>query len=289
VNERLAGLLGSRVVSSEFVECRGFTHAGRHRAVLDDGRSVFVKSAVDELSAGWLRLEHVVYTNVDGPFLPRFVAYDEGEGLPVLVLEDLTDAHWPPPWRSGDVAALRAALVALAETSAPDGLTPIGVWRSDWLARWPAVARDPEPFLSTGVASRAWLDAHVGDIQAAAERAPITDGSSLLHLDVRSDNTALTERGALLVDWNWASQGNPLTDLVASAASLCLETGLLPEDVVDAEGAGEIAALISGVWAQAAGLPPPPTARPRLRELQLAQLEVMLPWACRSLGLPEPG
>jgi hypothetical protein len=60
VNERLAGLLGGGVESIELVQGRGFTHAGRHRAVLDDGRSVFVKSAVDELSAGWLRLEHIV-------------------------------------------------------------------------------------------------------------------------------------------------------------------------------------------------------------------------------------
>ena len=62
-----------------------------------------------------------------------------------------------------------------------------------------------------------------------------------------------------------------------------------PEDVVDADGAGEIAALIAGVWAHAAGLPPPPTAQPRMRAFQLARVRVALPWACRSLGIPEPG
>jgi hypothetical protein len=277
------------VVSFDFVEGRGYTHAGRHRAVLDDGRSVFVKSAVDELSAGWLRLEHVVYANVDGPFLPRFHAYDEEDGLPLLVLEDLSDAYWPPPWRDRDVAAVRESLDALAVTDAPRGLTPIHVWKEDWLSRWRSVEQDPEPFLSTGVGSRAWLDANLRALEAAAARAPLEDGSSLIHLDVRSDNLALTERGALLVDWNWASSGNPLVDLVAWAPSFCIETGTQPEDLVDAEGAGECAALISGVWMSVAGLPPPPTGTQRLRDAQLAQLRICLPWACRVLGIPEPG
>lgn len=277
------------MVSFDFVEGRGYTHAGRHRAVLDDGRSVFVKSAVDELSAGWLRLEHVVYANVDGPFLPRFYAYDEEDGLPLLVLEDLSDAYWPPPWRDRDVAAVRESLGMLAVTDAPRGLTPIQVWKEDWLSRWRSVEQDPEPFLSTGVGSRAWLDANLRALEAAAARAPLEEGSSLLHLDVRSDNLALTERGALLVDWNWASSGNALVDLVAWAPSLCIETGTQPEDLVDAEGAGEFAALISGVWMNVAGLPPPPTGTQRLRDAQLAQLRICLPWACRVLGIPEPG
>lgn len=289
MKERLARLLGADVVATEFVQGRGYTHTGRHRAVLGDGRSVFVKSAVDELSAGWLRLERIVYENVDALFLPRFLAYDEDGGLPVLVLEDLSDAYWPPPWRDGDVEAMRAALEDVAATSAPAGLTPIHAWASDWAGRWAAVATDPEPFLSTRVASREWLDAHLSAIQEAAAKAPVADGTSLLHLDVRSDNAALTDRGVLLVDWNWASRGNPLVDLVAWAPSLCLETGMRPEQVVEADGVGEIAALIAGVWARGVGLPPPPTAQPRVRELQLAQLRVMLPWACRSLGIPEPG
>lgn len=288
MNQRLERLLGARVLSIDFVQGRGYTHTGRHRAVLDDGRSVFVKSAVDQLSAGWLRAERVVYANVDAAFLPHCIAFEDDGGLPVLVLEDLSEAHWPPPWRDGDVAAARAALAAVAATSAPPGLTPIEVWKNDWVSRWHKLAADPEPFLSTGVASRAWLDANLAALIAAAARAPL-EGSSLLHLDFRSDNLALTERGAVLVDWNWASEGNPLLDHVAWAPSLSIETGIPVEDVVEADGVGEIAALISGVWAQSAGLPPPPTAQPRLRAFQLAQLRLVLPWACRSLGIAEPG
>jgi hypothetical protein len=34
-------------------------------------------------------------------------------------------------------------------------------------------------------------------------------------------------------------------------------------------------------------LPPVPDS-PRLRQAQLEQLKIALPWACRELGLPEP-
>ena len=288
MKERVERALGARVVSIEPVQGRGYTQAGRHRAVLDDGRSVFVKSAVDALTAGWLRLEHVVYANVDGGFLPRFFAHDEEGDFPLLVLEDLSAAHWPPPWRDGDIARVRAALDAVAATEAPAGLTPAGDWKASWVDGWRRVAADPEPLLSTGVASREWLDAHLSTLTAAAARAPMDEGTSLLHLDVRSDNTALHERGAVLVDWNWASSGNALMDVVGWAPSLCGETGMRPEEVVDADGAGELAALLAGVWVSVVGRPPPPTASPGLREAQLRALEICLPWACRLLGIPEP-
>lgn len=288
MNERLERVLGARVMSRQHVQGRGYTHAGRDRVVVDDGRTFFVKYAVDELSAGWLRLEHVVYGSVEAPFLPRCHAYDEQDGLPLLVLDDLSAAYWPPPWRDGDIDAVRTSLAALAGTPAPRGVTPAADWKAEWLEGWRSVEQDPEPFLSTGIGSRAWLDLNVHPLRDAAERAPLADGESLLHLDVRSDNIALTTRGALLIDWNWASEGNALVDLVAWAPSLSIETGMRPEDVVDAEGAGELAALISGVWAAVAGLPPPPTAQPRVRETQRAQLAVCLPWACRVLEIPEP-
>lgn len=288
MNARLEQLLGGRVVSREHVPGRGYTHAGRDRVVLEDGRTFFAKYAVDALSAGWLRREHVVYHDVQADFLPRCHAFDDEGGLPLLVLDDLSAAHWPPPWRDGDIEAVRESLAALSETRAPAGVTRAGDWKAEWLGGWRDVQEDPTAFLSTGVASRAWVEDNVSALAEAAARAPLEDGDALLHLDVRSDNIALVDGGALLIDWNWASEGNALVDVVAWAPSLCLETGMRPEEVVDADGAGELAALISGVWSAVAGLPPPPTAEPRLREAQRAQLSVCLPWACRLLGVPEP-
>ena len=50
-------------------------------------------------------------------------------------------------------------------------------------------------------------------------------------------------------------------------------------------GAGPLAAVISGYFAQRAGLPKIPTA-PRVRQVQRKQLGTALPWAARALGLP---
>ena len=151
MRSEIEGIVGARVVGLERVEGGGYTLAGRRRAFLDDGRTVFVKSAVDDLSAGWLRTEIRVYTALRGGFLPVFHGWAEHDGLPLL--------------------------------------------------------------------------------------------------DVRSDNLALLDGRAVLVDWNWACVGNAVVDVVA--------------------------------WA------PPPTG-PRVREAKRRQLGLVLPWACRLLGIAEP-
>jgi hypothetical protein len=285
VRAEIQQIVGARVVSLEHVEGRGYTHAGRHRAFLDDGRTVFVKSAVDELSAGWLRTEISVYESLHGSFLAETRGHAEHEGLPLLVLEDLGEAHWPPPWRDGDVEAVKDALAEIAATPPPTGLERVR--REEIAFEWREVERDPEPFLALGLCSRAWLDANLPRLQDAAARAPF-EGGELLHLDVRSDNIALRDSRAVLVDWNWACVGNALLDVVAWAPSLHVEGGPAPEDVVEGEGVPEFAAALAGFFASRAGLPPPPTA-PRVRTVQREQLSVALPWAARALGLPEPG
>ena len=118
-------------------------------------------------------------------------------------------------------------------------------------------------------------------LREASESAPIA-GDGLLHLDVRSDNLCIAERGAVLVDWNHASIGNPDLDVAAWLPSLRLEGGPEPDTVLP--GAGGFAALLAGFFGSRAGLPAPPTA-PQVRAFQLAQLRVALPWAVRELGL----
>jgi aminoglycoside phosphotransferase (APT) family kinase protein len=143
------------------------------------------------------------------------------------------------------------------------------------------IERDPEPFLSTGMSSREWLEASLPVLREAAETAPV-DGDALLHLDVRSDNICLTERGAVLVDWNQACIGNPELDVAAWLPSLRLEGGPEPEEILP--GGGGFAAVLAGFFGSRVGLPPPPTA-PQVREIQRAQLEVALAWASRELDL----
>jgi hypothetical protein len=260
---------------------RGYAHNARWRVRLADGTTAFAKSAVDELTAGWLRIERDLY-ELGAPYMAELLGWADGE-LPVLLLEDLTDAYWPPPWRPGDAEAVREALRMVAETEPPAGVTLSATF---WLDQhnWPDVAADPAPFLSTGLCGESWLEAALPALVHAARTAPVA-GDALLHLDVRSDNLCVRDGRAVLVDWNWAARGNPLLDLAGWLPSLHLEGGPAPERV--APEAGVFAPFFAGFWASVAGLPAPSTA-PRVREVQIHQLRVALPWAARVLGLPPP-
>ena len=200
----------------------------------------------------------------------------------MLVLEDLSDCVWPPPWTREGVDAVLATLERVAATPPPDG-TPLLEDDRESVSGWHAVAADPAPFLSLGMCEHDWLETVLPKLIGAADAA-VLGGEGLLHLDVRSDNLCLREGRALLVDWNWAAVGNARIDVAFWLPSLVLEAGCAqPEDVIGDEP--ELAALVAGFFAPRAGLPPPVGA-PAVRGFQRAQLEVALPWAIRSLELP---
>jgi hypothetical protein len=280
--KRVEAVLGRRPVRLTPVE-RGYTQARRLVAELEDGSRAFVKLAVDELTAGWLRDEHRIYASVSGSFLAEFLGFDDDGALPALALGDLSGAHWPPPWPEGSVEAVRGALEELHAVEPPPAVPRIEEFER-LFETWDAVQADPEPFLSLGLCSPAWLDRALPALQKAAESAPFA-GKALLHLDVRSDNICLRDGRAILVDWNQACVGNPDVDLASWVSSLRAEGGPEPWEVLP--GQPGLAAWVAGFFAARAGLPPPPTADPSVRALQHAQLEVGLPWAVRELGLPE--
>jgi hypothetical protein len=76
---------------------RGYTAARRLLVTFPDQGRAFVKAAVDERTTRKLQAEMLVYSQLRATYLPHVIAWSEGE-LPLLVLEDLTDASWPPPW-----------------------------------------------------------------------------------------------------------------------------------------------------------------------------------------------
>ena len=57
---------------------------------------MFAKRAIDDATAQWLRLEHRTYSALRASFMPELLGWEDAE-LPLLVLEDLSTAHWPPP------------------------------------------------------------------------------------------------------------------------------------------------------------------------------------------------
>ncbi|HLZ69588.1 MAG TPA: phosphotransferase [Dehalococcoidia bacterium] len=284
---KLRRVLGVAAVRWESLAHRGYTNNGRWLVALADGRTVFVKAAVDGQTAGWLRAEQRIYAALREPFLPRMLGWDDDGALPVLVLEDLSSAAWPPPWTPAAIGAVRELLRTVAGTRPPPGIRQLADQR-EALAGWGLVERDPEPLLRLGLCSPAWLDRCLPSLRTAADAAPLA-GEALVHGDVRSDNLCLRDGRALLVDWNQAVAGNALFDKISWLPSLHAEGGPLPEELglQQAPGAPELIALIAGYFAARAGLPPIPHA-PRVRDVQREQLKVALPWAARTLGLPPP-
>jgi hypothetical protein len=271
----LERLLGTKVRNRVRLESGGYGRVNTHwRVELDGGRSVFVKQALTAEAAEWLRAERHVYENVRGSFLPAYFGAEDT----LLVIEDLSAAEWPPPWTQGRIDLVLEALDELHATQPPAGLPRLEV------SGWALVREDPDPLLSTGVCSREWLAAALPAFVQADADAEL-DGDELLHFDVRSDNLCFRDRGAVLIDWNIASVGNGRFDIAFWLPSLRLEGGPDPWQVLP--DAGALAVAVAGFFAARAGLPPPAGA-PTVREFQLRQLEVALPWAARELGQAPP-
>jgi hypothetical protein len=232
-----------------------------------DGTNTFLKLARIDPSPQWLRDEAAVLAAVHGPVAPRLIAFEDG-AEPLLVLEDLLPARWPPPWREGDVERV---LEVLADVAGRHADVPRFA-AEDWNG-WRAVEADPEPFLATELRDASWLERMLPALGAATDAAPL-DGDALLHCDVRSDNLCVKDGHVVLVDWNHARIGDARIDVAFWLPSLALERGPRPERF----GVDEYAALVAGFFASRAGLPPPAGA-PRVREFQRAQAAVALDWA----------
>jgi hypothetical protein len=278
----VASAVGARPVEWAAVASAGYGQVSAHwRVSLDDGRSVFVKHALTDEAAEWLRKERVVYESVRGSFMPEYLgSFDDGATL--LVLEDLSGAEWPPPWSAERIDAVLASLEELRAMPAPPGAEPLEASR-EHIVGWGRVAEAPDALLGTGLCSHAWLDTTLPELVRASADAEL-GGGDLLHCDVRSDNLCLVGGRALLVDWNLACTGNGSFDVAFWLPSLRLEGGPAPWEVMP--DSGGLAAVVAGFFAARAGLPPPSGA-PTVREFQRAQAAVALPWAARELGLPE--
>ncbi|HEX9889397.1 MAG TPA: class I SAM-dependent methyltransferase [Nitriliruptorales bacterium] len=281
VRARVERLLGARVVAAHR-PAGGFTSAGRWVVRLEDGTSAFVKIGTTADTATWVRNEHRWCSLIHADFVPEVLAFDDGSP-PVVVFEDLSRGHWPPPWRDGDAERVVETLGRVAATAVA-GEVPALYDHWDRTAGWRAVGDDPHPMLSIRLCSPEWLEAALPTLVEAEAAAPLA-GGALLHFDVRSDNLCLLDDRVVLVDWNMPVRGNAVFDLAAFAPSLRLEGGPLPEEIVPDQA--ELAASIAGYFCARAGLPPIADA-PRVRWIQERQARIALPWAARALGLPPP-
>jgi hypothetical protein len=261
----------------------GYTPAERWLVDFADGTSCFVKAAVNGYTASNLRAEYnLIYSRLEAPFLAKMLAWEDDD-VPLLVLEDLSADHWPPPWTRTQVDAVLRTLDAIHAVRLPglrnaslDGILEQGTWAS--------VAEDPSDFLRLGLCTANWLTSAASSlIEAERLGEAACAGQSLCHFDVRSDNLCIAGDRVIVVDWNFACQGNGDFDKAFWLPSLQAEGGPSPDELMP--DAPHWAAAVSGFFAGRAGLPMIPDA-PRVRAVQLAQLKTALPWAQSALGLP---
>jgi hypothetical protein len=252
----------------------GYTPALRQSGRLADGTPVFVKTPTNDVTRMMLEQEIAAYEAIGPrPWCPQVIDASPER----LVLEDLRHAHWPPPWRPGDVDRVLATVREVAATSVPT-LPPFDDGQNDNLRQWRFVDVDAVAALGFDRG----LVAALADAGREVDASATYDGDCLLHMDLRSDNLCLLEDRVVLVDWNGACRGEGGLDEVAWAPSLSLEVGTPPWELVP-DAAVHHVAFVTGYFAQRSPLPTIPDA-PFVRPFQLAQLRVSLPWFARLVG-----
>jgi Phosphotransferase enzyme family len=262
----------------------GYTHAEKWLIELGDERA-FVKAAANATARSQIEREAAIIDALQAPFMPEFYGSTAVGDWTVLVLEDLSGAHWPPPYVDGGAAFLET-VAGVGSTPPPPGLDrrpegrPYGTY-------WARIAADPDPVLAKGSFSAAWLEAALPFLDAAESRAQLA-GDDLVHDDVWAGNACYTKRGALLIDWAGATIGDRRIDLAYALLSI-RASGATPPPVEFSDEAA-YAALLAGANAYQAAQPVNPLiARgDELREGWLYDLDYALAWASELLGLPPP-
>ena len=287
IRARVERALGQAATEWEVPET-GLSAAARYSVTLADRSRVFVKAATDDDTERWLRTEHLALQRVPGRFVPAVVAWLDGpDGRPILVVEDLSRAHWPAShrgvcWRGGDLVRVIAAVADLSLVRAPTAFEA----RAHGPAHWPALASDGSDraaFLDLGLCSPAWLSV-AAPLLVQAEATLDDTGDRVVHGDLRSDNICLDGTRVVFVDWSHAARGHPDHDLAQLLPTLHLEGGPRPVDVMP--NGGEWAAAGSASLARRLL---DETALPGwLAEVFIRLIAIDLEWAAASLGIPAP-
>ncbi|ACQ79616.1 aminoglycoside phosphotransferase [Beutenbergia cavernae DSM 12333] len=260
--------------------------------VTDDGGRTFVKAVAasdNEVAATLYRREAevaaVLPEDVPAPRLRWSAEHDDW----VLVAFDAVDGRTPAvPWQAGELDAVLDLASRLAEVPAPDvPQIPVMADAEDGaFTNWRQLA-DRRP---AGLATyEEWVVKNVdrlADVESGWREA--VAGDVLVHGDFRGDNVIVPTdgRGAVVVDWPYASRGAAFCDVVGMLPALATEGGPQPEEIVrthpvaraaDPDAVTAYVAAIVGYFTRAS-LDPPPQGIPHVRAFQRAQAEVGVVW-----------
>jgi Ser/Thr protein kinase RdoA (MazF antagonist) len=197
------------------------------------------------------------------------------------------------PWRQDELTTALDSLNRMHELLTPTPMTALasaGTRLAGVLGGWVILASMTEPPPALDDWSRRHLD-RLAELESGWPRA--SEGTTLLHGDIRSDNMLLVEGGgARFVDWPHAMVGSAVLDVVLWAPSVVLEGGPAPEDLMarhgpsgraDTDVVAPLVAAFAGFLTEHSFLPAPP-GLPTLRAFQAAQGKAAREWVQRLTG-----
>jgi len=275
----LESALGAKVLNAEAVT-GGFSRSQCWSVEFADGRSAFVKGAMDAETIAGNRNEGTVLDAIKSRHLPSLIgALDDGR---LLVIENLRNADWPDcPRRLDD---LWEAIVEVGSHAGPASL-----WQSyqgSGRDSWGAVASDVRFSAVIGV-EPSWLDRHLTTLAGASQQAD-TSGDRLLHGDLGPGNWCYdTYQTWKFVDWASAYRGNPIIDEVIASVRL---TRLFSSPVRSSNVADhpELVAFIGGRFASELLGVDWTLAPRRAQRDRVADIQASLVLAADLLSLPAP-
>ena len=106
----------------------------------------------------------------------------------------------------------------------------------------------------------------------------------MIHADLGAENLCFTDRGPVIVDWEFVTRGNRYLDVATIMLDYRLSGGRPPDGALP--DAGAWAALLAGFMGVQAARPPPAWAEdgPRLRDLQCRAFAGAIEWAIHELA-----
>ncbi len=275
---RIAAVVGVDVVDLHTLG-GGYTKTGIIRANLSNGLSVVAKIATDQRTASEIRFEADVLGSYRLGCMPELIGFDDAEA-PLLLLEDLSSAQWPPPWLNPGL--LFSTITEVGSHEAPAWIPSL---RDDRLPSWDLVMSRRREVVATGVVSDEWLTSAAARLDESAASISV-EGNALLHADIWSGNVCFNKRGAVLIDWAGAAAGNSDYDLGTAYLDVYASTERLP--AFDWPGRRAMSAVLAAMKCHAVTLGTPDWATPDWHDKQVEGLSFALQWAAREHDLPDP-
>ncbi|HVE70504.1 MAG TPA: aminoglycoside phosphotransferase family protein [Thermoanaerobaculia bacterium] len=283
---------------SQVVQARtqkgGFSPGLAARVLLKDGRRAFVKAVGPEPNAdspALHRREAVIAAALPATLpVPRFLWSCEASDWVALAFEDIEGSSPGSPWRPHDLARVLDMLTNFTRilSPAPFAAEPIATRFSEWFSGWRKLARR-----STAQQLDSWSRCHLAElVDLEVEWELATQGTTLLHADLRADNILLTPTDVFVVDWPWACVGAAWFDLLVLLVNVAAQGQAVPGPTFEKHPVGALAepAAVNASLSALAGfftersLAPPEPGLPRLREFQRAHGAAAREWLAHRMG-----